>query len=118
MDPDAEEVNKKKHKWNRAKVEDKEIPPPAKIVKPKPAPKEALPPPPPPPPKPVVTTKEDLEREAELESMMMLCLIGVFGGFLMIAIICIFIYCYKEWLKAKENKDREAYNLALRQHEK
>ena len=82
QDPDEEEVKKNQHKWIRIEEEDQEVAP--KSVESAPI------------PQPVVSTKEDLEREAELENFMVKCLIALFGALLIILIAWVISYCSKE----------------------
>jgi heme/copper-type cytochrome/quinol oxidase subunit 1 len=53
-----------------------------------------------------------------MEEFMYKSMIVVFGTILLISMVCVFVYCYKEWKKSKENKERQEYELAIRQHEK
>jgi len=87
-----EQENEQRHHWNRVQQEIREELPHSQIV-------EDVE-----PPKPVIQTqsKAELEKQTQFENFVLLCLIGVFGVSLMIALVCSLGFCYKQWVRKRE----------------
>ena len=61
-----------------------------------------------PAPKPkYVLTKKQIKEESDIEIIILMSLLILFGCLLMVITCCILIYCYKEQLEARQTKEEK-----------